>query len=140
MNQLRLRLSDPVGSVPDISDETEATMPGDVNYFEIGSPDAPAAQAFYGGLFGWTFGEPSMPARYSMIQDDKGGLWDTSAMGGTSWAIFYVQVDDVQAALDRARELGATVAVPLVDNGQIKFAHLLDPQGNRFGIWKPNDA
>ena len=50
MNQLRLRLSDPVGSVPDISDETEATMPGDVNYFEIGSPDAPAAQAFYGGL------------------------------------------------------------------------------------------
>ena len=75
-----------------------------------------------------------------MIQDDKGGLWDTSAMGGTSWAIFYVQVDDVQAALDRARELGATVAVPLVDNGQIKFAHLLDPHGNRFGIWKPNDA
>jgi len=89
-------------------------MSNDVNYFEIGSPNTQAARAFYGGLFGWTFGEPSMPARYSMIENDKGGLWDTSAMGGTSWAIFYVQVDNVQAALDRAQELGATVAVPLV--------------------------
>jgi predicted enzyme related to lactoylglutathione lyase len=34
-------------------------------------------------------------------------------------------------------ELGATVAVPLVDNGAIEFAHLVDPQGNRFGVWKP---
>ena len=71
-------------------------MSNDVNYFEIGSPDAQASRAFYGGLFGWTFGEPSMPARYSMIENDKGGLWDTSAMGGTSWAIFYVQVDNVK--------------------------------------------
>lgn len=111
-----------------------------VNYFEIGSPDAQAARAFYGGLFGWEFGEPAMPAQYSMIEQDKGGLWDTSAMGGTSWAIFYVQVDDVQAALDRAQELGATVAVPLVDNGRIEFAHLVDPHGSRFGIWRPKDA
>jgi len=81
-----------------------------------------------------------MPARYSMIENDKGGLWDTSAMGGTSWAIFYVQVDNVQATLDRAQELGATVAVPLVDNGQIEFGHLVDPHGNRFGIWKPKNA
>ena len=111
-----------------------------VNYFEIGCPDAESAREFYGGLFGWTFGEPSTPARYSMIEQDKGGLWDTSAIGGASWAIFYVQVDDVQAALDRAQELGATVAVPLVDNGRIQFAHLIDPHGNRLGIWRPNDA
>ena len=37
----------------------------------------------------------------------------------------------------RLWHLGATVAVPLVDNGQIYFAHLLDPLGNRFGIWQP---
>lgn len=111
-----------------------------VNYFEIGSPDEQAARAFYGGLFGWEFGEPAMPARYSMIGQDKGGLWDTSAMGRANWAIFYVQVDDVQAAIARAQELGATVAVPLVDNGRIEFAHLIDPHGSRFGIWRPKDA
>jgi uncharacterized protein len=104
-----------------------------VNYFEIGSPDVQASRAFYGGLFGWTFGEPSMPARYCMIENDKGGLWDTSAMGGTSWAIFYVQ-------LDKAQDLGATVAVPFVNNGQIEFADLVDPHGSRFGIWKPKNA
>jgi predicted enzyme related to lactoylglutathione lyase len=111
-----------------------------VNYFEIGSPDAAAARAFYGGMFGWTFGEPSMPAQYAMIDGDKGGLWDSSALGGTSWAVFYVQVADVQGALDRALELGASVAVPLVDNGRIEFAHLIDPDGNRFGIWTPKRA
>jgi hypothetical protein len=27
--------------------------------------------------------------------------------------------------------------MPFVDNGAIEFAHLIDPQGNRFGIWRP---
>jgi hypothetical protein len=112
-------------------------MTSTVNYFEVGSPDPAASKAFYGGLFGWDVGEPSMPARYSMIDEDRGGLWDTSQMGGANWAIFYVQVDDVPTAIERAQGLGATVVVPLVDNGAIEFAHLTDPLGNRFGIWHP---
>ena len=111
-----------------------------VNYFEIGTPDAAASTAFYGSLFGWQFGEPSVPGSYSMIDKDRGGLWDTSETGAQSWATFYVQVDDVASSLERAQELGATVLVPLVDNGRIEFAHLADPLGNRFGIWRPKDA
>lgn len=112
-------------------------MPNDVNYFEIGSPDPAASKAFYGALFDWSVGEPSMPARYSMVDSGRGGLWDTSRMGATNWAIFYVQVEDVRTAIDRAAGLGATVVVPLTDNGAIEFAHLSDPLGNRFGIWRP---
>lgn len=112
-------------------------MSNDVNYFELGSPDPAVSRAFYQTLFDWKFGEPSMPARYSMIDEDRGGLWDTSQTGGASWAIFYVQVEDVNAAIGRAVELGATVIIPLVDNGAIEFAHLSDPLGNRFGIWRP---
>jgi predicted enzyme related to lactoylglutathione lyase len=115
-------------------------MTNDVNYFEIGSPDPEAAKAFYGKLFGWEVGEPSMPARYRMVNEGRGGLWDTSEIGAASWAIFYVQVEDVHDAIGRAQELGATVAVPFVDNGGIEFAHLTDPQGNRFGIWRPKAA
>jgi uncharacterized protein len=111
----------------------------EVNYFEIGSPDPQASAAFYGGLFGWQVGEPSA-ARYRMVDEDKGGLWDTAALGGANWAIFYVQVEDVQQTIDSARELGATVVVPLVDNGRIEFAHLTDPHGNRFGVWRPKGA
>jgi len=112
-------------------------MTNDMNYFEIGTADPAASKAFYGALFNWEIGEPSMPARYSMINENRGGLWDTSEMGAGNWAIFYVQVEDVHAAIDRAQQLGATVVVPLVDNGGIEFAHLADPVGNRFGIWRP---
>jgi len=56
-----------------------------------------------------------------------------------NWAVFYVHVDDVAASLAKAQELGATVAVPIVDNGQITFAHLVDLDGNRFAIWRRND-
>lgn len=118
-------------------------MANEVNYFEIGSADAAASKAFYEGLFGWQVGEPSMPARYSMVNGGKGGLWDTSAMGTemgvANWAIFYVQVDDVTQTIARARQLGAEVVIPMIDNGQIEFAHLTDPSGNRFGIWRPKD-
>jgi predicted enzyme related to lactoylglutathione lyase len=106
-----------------------------VNYFEIGTPDAGATTAFYGDLFGWQIGEPSNG--YRMIDGDKGGMWDTAGMGGASWAIFYVQVDDVQGVIDQAASLGATVLAPLTDNGALEFAHLQDPQGNRFGVWRP---
>ena len=107
-----------------------------VNYFEIGTPNPEEAQRFYGDLFGWTIGDPS-PVGYRMVNRDAGGLWDTTGLGGASWAVFYVQVDDVAATIAQAEVLGATVLMPLVDNGPIEFAHLADPQGNRLGVWRP---
>lgn len=115
-------------------------MANNIDYFEIGSPDPESSTAFYSGLFAWKVGPPSAPAQYSMIDENKGGLWDTTALGGENWAIFYVHVEDVQASIDQAQELGATVAVPLTDNGPIEFAHLVDPLGNRFGIWRPKSS
>jgi hypothetical protein len=111
-----------------------ANMANVVNYFEIGTADAGATSAFYGGLFGWQIDQSG---DYRMIDGDKGGVWDSSAIGGGSYAIFYVQVDDVKATIDKATGLGAKVVVPLTDNGPLEFAHLQDPQGNRFGVWRP---
>jgi uncharacterized protein len=115
-------------------------MANTVNYFEIGSPDPQASRAFYGGLFDWDIGEPSMASGYSSVEGSAGGLWDSTATGGANWAIFYVQVDDIRAAIERATGLGATIVIPLIDNGDIEFAHLADPQGNRFGVWRPKTA
>jgi predicted enzyme related to lactoylglutathione lyase len=111
-------------------------MSNEVDYFEIGTPDGEASTAFYGGLFGWQVGEPSEQG-YRMVDRDKGGLWDTSSMGGERWAIFYIHVDDVAATVERAKSLGAEVAIPVTSGGEIEFAHLIDPQGNRFGVWRP---
>jgi uncharacterized protein len=115
----------------------------EVDYFEIGSPDPATSAAFYSGLFGWQVGPPSVPAQYRMVDEGRGGMWDTAAndgrLAGANWAIFYVHVENVRAAVERAEQLGATVAIPPIDNGQIEFAHLLDPLGNRFGVWRPNE-
>ena len=108
-----------------------------IDYFELGSPEPERTRDFYAGIFGWTFEEPTGPQPYWMVDGSNGGLWDTSTMGGQAWAIFYVQVPDVAAAVRQAEELGAEVAVPLTDGGNIEFAHLLDPHGNRFGVWRP---
>jgi uncharacterized protein len=109
-------------------------MNGVMNYFEIGTPDAGATRSFYGTLFNWQIGDSG---EYRMVEGDKGGVWDTESTSGDSWAIFYVQVDDVQATLAKAAELGAKVLVPFTDNGPLEFAHLQDPHGNRFGVWRP---
>jgi predicted enzyme related to lactoylglutathione lyase len=111
-------------------------MSNPVDYFEIGSPDPEATRAFYQQLFDWEIGPPS-PAAYSMVNATEGGLWDTSGMGGGSWGIFYVHVDDVAQAVAKALSLGARVVLPVTSNPAIEFAHLADPQGNRFGVWRP---
>lgn len=107
-----------------------------VDYFEIGTSDPDGSKAFYGGLFDWAFDSPS-PQGYEMVDGGAGGLWDTSASGGAEYAVFYVHVEDVRATYDRAVALGATALMPVVDNGDIEFAHLSDPKGNRFAIWRP---
>lgn len=111
-------------------------MGNKVDYFEIGSPDPEGSKAFYGELFNWQFGEPS-EQQYRMVNKEEGGLWDTSSMGDARWAVFYVHVDNVKEAVKKAEELGAKIAIPVVSNDAIEFAHLVDPQGNRFGIWRP---
>jgi len=112
-------------------------MTNKVDYFEIGTPDPAATKSFYEGVFGWTIEAPQGPMNYGMIDGTSGGVWDSSDTGGDNYAIFYVNVDDVQATVDRAVELGATVKVPVMDNGTILFAHLLDPLGNRIAVWHP---
>ncbi len=115
-------------------------MANNIDYFEIGTPDPAGSKVFYEGLFGWVIEPPTGPAPYSMVDEGRGGMWNTSGMGEQSWAIFYVNVEDVAAAVSRATDLGATVAFPLTDNGTIEFAHLIDPLGNRFAVWHPKPA
>ncbi len=78
--------------------------------------DPGAAQAFYGGLFGWTFHD-AMPAEapgYYLIAQLDGA--DVGAIGMPSaepnaWHT-YVKVDDAQVAADAVREAGGTVPTP----------------------------
>jgi predicted enzyme related to lactoylglutathione lyase len=52
----------------------------------------------------------------------------------------YITVDDADAALERARELGATVHAPAFDVLQAgRMGVVQDPQGAYFLVWQPRD-
>ncbi|MDQ9750979.1 hypothetical protein RFZ03_09935, partial [Acinetobacter baumannii] len=52
--------------------------------------------------------------------------------------VAYVPVDDVADALSRATELGASIAVePWTLPGMGTMAVVLDPNGQRVGLWGP---
>lgn len=107
-----------------------------VVHFEIGCKDSKKSQQFYSTLFGWNITEAGPAA---MIDAGSGPTGHISALGHKPehYTIFYVEVDDVQAYLDKAQGLGAKTLVPPVPIPTGTFAWLQDPEGNTIGLWKP---
>jgi predicted enzyme related to lactoylglutathione lyase len=111
-------------------------MANPVVHFEIGCKDSPATQKFYANLFGWKIQEAGPAA---MIDAGKGITGHITALGHEPhhYTIFYVEVDDVQAYIDKATKLGAKMLVPPVPIPTGTFAWIQDPEGNTIGLWKP---
>jgi len=110
-------------------------MPNPVVHFEIGCSDLAQTQAFFNKLFDWQMQEAG-PA--TLI--DTGGIGGhISALGHEPhhYTIFYVQVEDVQAYLDKAGSLGGKMLVPPVEIPSGTFAWFADPEGNTIGLFKP---
>jgi uncharacterized protein len=111
-------------------------MPQPVIHWEIISPDAKKAQEFYQNLFGWEVNADN-PFEYGMVSAADGGIGGGIGPGDESKLTFYVQVDDQQAALDRAEELGGTTVAPVTEiPDMVTFAMFADPDGNVVGLVK----
>jgi predicted enzyme related to lactoylglutathione lyase len=119
-----------------------STMTHGIGWFEIGTDDPETAKEFYSTVFGWTAAREDDPMPYYMVTTPapdsiKGGIFPT---GGQlpNYAVFYVVVRDVAASCVSAEAAGGKVVVPPTDTGNgLVFAQLLDPAGNRFGIYTP---
>jgi predicted enzyme related to lactoylglutathione lyase len=112
-------------------------MPHPVVHFEIGCEDSASTQDFYQKLFDWKI-DAMGPA--AMIAAEAGGITGhITALGHEPhhYTIFYVGVDDVAAALQKANSLGAKTLVPPMDIPTGTFAWMQDPAGNTVGLWKP---
>lgn len=124
--------------------------PNPVVHFEIAGDDPDRLQEFYTSLFDWAIEPiPDMEYRFVKTADtDAGGM--TTQMGainggmtkrtedyeGRGW-IVYVNVESVEATLERAGKLGAKVLKPRSPvPGMGWFAVLRDPHGNTFGLWQ----
>jgi predicted enzyme related to lactoylglutathione lyase len=122
----------------------------DIVWWEVESPAPELFQGFYGALLGWTF-EPAFAdtevgADYWLIKSagtSLGGL-QRSAPGSappSAGTRLYVSVDDLEATLRRAAELGGHVERERTALGGADrwFATIRDPGGVSFGLWTPND-
>ncbi len=74
-----------------------------------------------------------------MIETGKGNTGHITALGHEPYhyTIFYVEVDDVQAYLDKAASLGGKTLVPAMPIPTGTFAWVQDQEGNAVGLWKP---
>jgi predicted enzyme related to lactoylglutathione lyase len=123
--------------------------PGAFIWNELATRDLDAATEFYAAVLGLTAedletGESGMRYRTlhtggkiaagSLQLDDSWGP-DTPA----HWMTYFA-VDDTDATVARAIELGGTVRVPATDSPHGRFAVLVDPQGGAFTVINMQNA
>ena len=112
-------------------------------HIEWATTNMKKAQAFYGGLFGWKFEAWGTGDEYAMFKTPDGfggGIMKTKEVRTDASPTVYVQVDDMEPYLEKAKDLGGAVAVPKteIDPSVGWFAHLKDPDGNTVGIFQNN--
>ncbi len=110
-----------------------------VVHWEIGAKDAKKLQDFYAGLFDWKI-DANNPMNYGMVDTGgegiNGGIFPTEG-GVPSYLTLYVQVDDLQAYLNKAESLGGkTIVPPTPIPGVGSFAMFHDPEGHLIGLLK----
>jgi len=113
-------------------------MGNPVAWFEVVGKDGKKLQDFYGGLFGWKI-DANNPMNYGMTDASETGIGGGigGSQDGSTQLTFYVAVDDLQAALDKAGTLGGkTVMDPMDVPGGPTIAMFADPEGNVVGLMK----
>jgi uncharacterized protein len=118
--------------------------PGSVAWNELHSRDIDASSSFYAEVFGWeTERSPFGDIEYTMWKLDgqgvAGGIPAGSAVSEhvpPGW-FAYFSVQDCNAMVARARELGATVLAEPVRSEDGLYSVLQDPQGAIFGVISP---
>lgn len=135
--------------------------PGAWVFSTLNTGDADGAESFYGSVFGWKMGpagddgsamvmkpgyqdfltqkDPELPARLEQFQAPEGFGDVVASMGPVSngtpprWDVTF-SVDDADASVKRASELGGEVVVDPFDAPWVRAAVLRDPDGVAFNV------
>jgi predicted enzyme related to lactoylglutathione lyase len=112
--------------------------PGKISYVQVPAADVERSAGFYETVFGW-----------NIRRRDEGGIAfdDTSGEVSGAWLtdrppssqpglLVYVNVEDVQQALEQIVEAGGEVVTPLTPQREGEaFATFRDPAGNVLGVF-----
>jgi uncharacterized protein len=115
-----------------------------VVHFQVTGKDGEKLQTYFSDLFGWEI-DTNNPMNYGIVQRDGntnaegagigGGVGAAQGEGGVT---FYVEVPDVEAALEKAESLGGTrlMGPDEVPGMGIVLGHFADPEGHLIGVVK----
>ncbi len=110
-------------------------MSDPVVHFEFQTADPEALGEFYSGLFGWH--AESVPGDYVLIDTHAGkGINGGIGKADTNRTTVYVEVPDLQKALDKIEKLGGKTLMPPTSMEMVTFAMFADPSGNAIGLVK----
>ncbi len=113
--------------------------PGALCWNELASPDLDASSGFYGELFGWTLSPmEGSPDPYLVILNGEranGGVRPLAPPGVPPHWLAYFAVEDLDASLAKAGELGGTTLFGPQDIGVATIAAVQDPQGAVFALY-----
>ena len=110
-------------------------MPNPVVHFEIHGKDAKALHTFYKSVFYWHV-DADNPIDYGMVDTHAGGIGGGISEGENQVTV-YIEVDDLQAYLDRVQRAGGRTVHPIEEiPNMVTFATFADPSGNVIGLVK----
>jgi uncharacterized protein len=108
-----------------------------VVHFEIAGQNGAELQRFYAEAFGWEI-HADNPMNYGFVHTKAGKGIDGGIAEREPRVNVVIEVDDLQATLDRIEQLGGKTVVPPTEiPGAVTFAEFQDPQGNVVGIALP---
>jgi predicted enzyme related to lactoylglutathione lyase len=116
-------------------------MAGKPVHVELPAKDSARAKQFYTSLFGWqfqTFGDVD----YHMTQFDEqtGGAIYGDESGEASHPRVYFDVDDIDQATAKVRELGGQADDKQPVPGMGWYAGCKDTEGTSFNLWQSDDS
>jgi uncharacterized protein len=143
-------VADPQGAVFNLfkplnpGEPVTGMAPGRFNWHELHSADWPAAFDFYHSMFDWQRGESVDMGGMGLYQvftiggTPCGGMFDSKAVKDRGFWLYYVGVDDIDAAAGRVTGSGGTIQNgPHQVPGGMWIIQATDPQGAAFALLGP---
>ena len=112
-------------------------------HVELQTKDLDKAKKFYQGIFDWRFEDMPMGNGMSYTginvgEGTGGGMWtNPAAPNGPAHWLAYVNVDNIDATIEKARGLGGTVVQPKTEVAEMGwYSVITDPSGATLGLWQ----
>ncbi len=147
-------VADPQGAVfmlmtpspQDPSPQLSGYTPGRISWHELYANDWAKALEFYSSQFGWEKAETHDMGHMGIYQlftvngEQTGGMMNRPPQVPVPAWMFYINVDNIESAVERVRSAGGTVLFgPMEVPGGSKVAQCLDPQGAVFALTAPGN-